>query len=285
MVRMKPALLVCALIAAGCATRPARDPLEPATSLAAAETAFAAQSVREDSRAAFLAHFADDGVLVRDGWTLAHPALEAQAAPAILLTWRPVYVEAAQAGDLGISTGPWTLTPRDAARPTRHGQFVSVWRRSQGRWQVIADIGTVHDSPALADAKLEMHVASATDGDAASLAQAERAFAQEAARSGLRAAIRDHGSQSLRVYREGQAPWLGAALSLPLAAGDENPITYTVQDVQVSRSGDLGFARGTYTWRADAGHGVWLRAWRRENGAWRVALAVANASAHEHASH
>jgi len=275
---MKRAIFLGGMIAAGCAASGAHDALEPATSLAAAENAFAAHSVREGMRPAFLANFADDGVLVRNGWALALPALEAQSPAPNVLDWHPVFVEAARAGDLGISTGPWTITPRDPARPTLHGQFVSAWRRTHGRWQVVADIGISHPGPELAEAALETHVAPGVeDGDAAALAAAEQAFEQLAARGGMRAALDAHGSPRLRFYREGHAPWLGAPRLLPASAADGGAIRFTLQDVQVSRSGDLGFARGTYAGPADA-RGVWLRAWRREDGAWRVALDVANAT-------
>ena len=279
MAAMKSSLLVGALIAAGCAATGARDPLEPATSLAAAESAFAAQSVRENARAAFLANFADDGVLVRNGWAPARPTLEAQPPAPTTLEWRPVHVEAARAGDLGISTGPWTLTPHDHARAPLHGQFVSAWRRTGESWQVIADIGIVNPGPMLAGAKLEARVAPAAgDGDAASLARAEQAFAQRSIHGGMREAMREHGSEDLRFYREGHAPWLLPARLLPVEAADESAVEFTVEDAQVSRSGDLGFARGTWVQPHEGRRGVWLRAWRREGGTWRVALAVANAT-------
>lgn len=274
---MRRAILLGSAVAAGCAAGSGHDALEPATSLAAAEAAFAAHAVREGMRAAFMANFADDGVLVRNGWTLAHPALQAQAASPSGLDWRPVFVEAARAGDLGISTGPWQITPPDPARPALHGQFVSVWRRAQGRWQVVADIGISHPGPELAQARLETRVAaSGIGGDAASLAAAERAFEERAAQEGMRAALATYGSQRLRFYREGHAPGIGAA-SVLAASAEARAVRFTVQDAQVSHSGDLGFARGAYAGPADAA-GVWLRAWRREDHAWRVALDVANAT-------
>src|SRR5437763_64410 len=106
MAAMRRTLLAGAALAAGCAVAPPDSgSMEPATSLAAAETAFAAHSVRENAREAFLAHFAPDGVLVvPSGWTAARPALEAQPVAPSVLEWRPVHVEAARAGDLGLST-------------------------------------------------------------------------------------------------------------------------------------------------------------------------------------
>src|ERR1700674_5265777 len=89
-----------AIAAAGCAEHASRSSsLDVPDSLAAAESAFAAQSVREGMRAAFLAHFADDGVFVRDGWTNANAYLAGRPAPPVVLDWRPVYTEGAVSRD------------------------------------------------------------------------------------------------------------------------------------------------------------------------------------------
>src|SRR5687767_4414459 len=121
-------ILLCAaiLVIGGCAGRP-MTPDAPA-SLAAAESAFAAHSVREDMRVAFMEAFAADGVFVRDGWTVSTDFLRTQKAPPIVLDWRPVHVEVAAAGDLGLSTGPSKITSKavPGAAPT-YGQFVSIW--------------------------------------------------------------------------------------------------------------------------------------------------------------
>ena len=65
---MKPLCATLALALAACAHQSAT--MDHSPSLAAAETAFAAHSVREDMRVAFLAAFADDGVFVSNGWTV-----------------------------------------------------------------------------------------------------------------------------------------------------------------------------------------------------------------------
>ena len=136
---MKIATLAIALTAAGCMHT---TPPDQAASLAAAETAFAAHSVREDMRAAFMAHFAAEGVMMRNGWVVAREFLAPRPAPPIVLDWRPVYVEVAASADLGLSTGPWKLTSReDAAKPPAYGQFVSIWRREPGQpWHVAVDL-------------------------------------------------------------------------------------------------------------------------------------------------
>lgn len=254
--------------------------MDAATSLAAAETAFAAHSVREDMRAAFMAHFAADGVFVRQGWTVAIGYLAARPAPAIVLDWRPQHVEVAASGELGLSTGPWRLTSRaNPAAPPAFGQFVSVWRREPGRpWKVEVDLGIGHPEPTLWDRPLEaVSVRGEVARGAAGIRGAEERFAADA-RASLRSAYAKHGAHDLRFYRDGRAPALGKQAALAGGAMPDAAWTWTIERIETSRANDFGYARGSY---AAAGApavplGYFLRVWRVEAGEWRIALDVVN---------
>lgn len=279
---IRAAALAAALAVAACAqmegsVHDTRD----AQSLAAAETAFAAQSVREDMRAAFLANFAADGVLVRrGGWVAARDALEPLPAPPIVLDWRPAYTEVAASGEIGLSTGPWKITRKDnpAAAPA-YGQFVSLWRREDADpWRVIVDLGIDHPQSAFWDAPLEAMPApgiAAPAGD--DVAQAERRLAAEALLAGEREVLARHASPRLRFYREGAAPFVGVEAALAsMPAGGER-IEWTVEKSETARSRDFGYARGRYARAGDSEpRGYFLRVWRREAAGWRIALSVTN---------
>jgi ketosteroid isomerase-like protein len=257
--------------------------MDDARSLAAAESAFAAHSVREDMRAAFLAHFAPDGVMVRGnagGWVNAREWLTPRPAPAIVLDWRPAYTEVAASGEMGLSTGPWKITSKgDADAPAAYGQFVSVWKREAGGpWRVAVDLGISHPQPTYWNRGLET-VAVAADpappGD--TIEAAERRFAGDAAAGGTRAAYAKHGSSALRLYRDGGDPRAGkeAALAYPGLAGERR--AWTLEKSETARSADFGYARGAYAATPGAKPDGWyLRVWHREAGAWRIALDVAN---------
>ena len=278
---MRRAALLLALALAACAHDPARSPaMDDARSLAAAESAFAAQSLREDMRAAFLAHFATDGVFVRGGWVNAREWLGPRAAPPIVLDWRPVHTEVASSGELGLSTGPWKITSKaDAAAAPAYGQFVSIWKREAGQpWRVAVDLGISHASPVFWDKPLET-VAVATEPAAAgdTSEAAERRFAVDVEARGARAAYEKHGSSSLRLYRPEIAPMAGkqAALAWPGLTGE--PRAWQVEKSEAARSNDFGYARGSYSAaRGAAPAGWYMRAWHREGGAWRIALDVTN---------
>jgi hypothetical protein len=268
-----------ALLAAACAANAPSMDDAPAT-LAAAETAFAAHSVREDMKAAFLAAFAPDGVFVRGGWVVAAQSLPQRPAPPIVLEWRPQYVEVAASGELGLSTGPSKVTSRanPEAAPS-YGQFVSIWRRAPGGpWKVEVDLGISHPEAALwKDALVARHVPPVATAPGEGLAAAEADFERIAAAQGLRAAYGARGAVDLRIYRSGFAPPADRAASLASPAFTQARLAWKVDRSETARSGDFGYTRGAYGEAANptAPQGYFLRAWRREAAGWRVILDVA----------
>ena len=263
--------LLLLLAVPGCAVAPGHSAMSAARSLADAESAFAAHSVREGMRAAFIAHFAPDGVFTRDAWVVARDWLEPRPNPPIVLDWRPAHVEVAASGDFGLSTGPWKLTSKEKAdAPPAYGQFISIWERTRdGPWKVTVDLGISHAGPALWDTPLQATSLPAARA-AGTIAGAEEAFARDARAGGLRAAYAAHASKALRFYRPGEAPMLGLEPALAPAASAKADWGWAVERADTASSGDLGYARGRY----DGGH--YLRVWRAEDGRWRIVLDVIN---------
>ena len=273
---MKTPCLAAALALAACAHPPIA--MEAPTSLAAAETAFAAHSVREDMRAAFLAAFADDGMMVRGGWIVARTFLANRPAPPILLEWRPQYVEVAASGDLGLSTGPSKVTSKQKAdAPPAYGQFVSIWRRTPGGpWKVEVDLGINHPEPALWNEPLQLRTVPAVNAPAETLEQAEADFQRRLAAQGARAAYQARGARDLRLFRPGSAPSPAASFASPPLP--DRPLAWTVDRSAVASSGDFGYTRGAFAAAAAPAEpiGWYLRVWRREAAGWRVFVDVVN---------
>jgi len=250
----------------------------PAT-LAAAETAFAAHSVRENMKVAFLAAFAPDGVFVRGGWVVAAQSLPARPAPPIVLEWRPQYVEVAASGELGLSTGPSKVTAKEKAdTPPSYGQFVSIWRRAPGGpWKVEVDLGISHPEPSLwKEALVARHVPATASSSSEALSAAEADFQRIAAAQGLRAAYLARGAQDLRLYRTGFAPPANREASLRSASFKDEKLSWSIERTESSSAGDFGYTRGAL---ADAARpatpsGWFLRVWRREAAGWRILLEV-----------
>ena len=267
--------------AAGCAPLAQGPAADDGASLAGAESAFAAQSVREGMRAAFLAWLAEDAVIFRGGPVNGPATIAARPDPPIVLDWRPAYVEISASGELGLSTGPWKITSKSKAdAPLTYGQFVSVWKRDgNGAWRVAVDLGISHPGDALWDAPLRIARPAKFDGagPAATIAEAEAAFASQSRDAGTAAAFGTWASDSIRVYRDGHAPFLGRDAVLASSVAGPARIIWIAERSQASRAGDLGFTLGHYAnapGGAAAGH--FVRLWRREPSGWRIAVDVVN---------
>jgi ketosteroid isomerase-like protein len=136
-----------ALLTGACATMREPPPVVDAAraSLAASERAFAQYSVEHGMRAAFLEYFADDGINFSPGPgnTKGRFRARPETIEPFILDWHPAIAAVAHAGDLGFTTGPYTITGRPpAVREPAHGVFFSVWRRrDDGRWLVLVDSG------------------------------------------------------------------------------------------------------------------------------------------------
>jgi ketosteroid isomerase-like protein len=232
-------------------------------------------------RAAFLAWLAPDAVLYRDGPVNGPAAIAARPDPPIVLDWRPAFVEAAASGELGFSTGPWRITSRaDPAAAARHGQFFSVWRRPPGGpWRVQVDLGISHPGDALWSEPLRAGTTPGADAGGGSIAQAEALFAKTAAEAGDASAYGAHASDSLRLYREGLAPFLGREAALSSPAAGATPTAWTLEAHATSEAGDLGYATGRYGPPGGPVQGHYVRVWRREPGGWRIAADIVNALA------
>jgi hypothetical protein len=113
---------------------------------------------------------------------------------------------------------------------------------------------------------------------AGTLEAAEAAFAARAREAGLRAAHAQHATADLRFYRPSVSPLLGREAALASGAMTDERMVWTVERSAVSASNDFGYARGRYARPEAPGEaaGYYLRVWRREGAAWRVAVDVVN---------
>jgi ketosteroid isomerase-like protein len=118
----------------------------PVDSLVAADRAFAKRSHDTNVRDAFLAYFADKGIVFNPGPVNAK-ALYSSGPPSpspspVTLDWTPAYAEVAQSGQLGFTTGPYIRTDNVKKAVTAQGTFFSVWeKQASGEWKVILDCG------------------------------------------------------------------------------------------------------------------------------------------------
>jgi len=254
-------------------------------SLVNTERAFSAASRDHGVPAAFLANAADSGLVFTPAPTRALEQYAGRPAPPVLLTWYPVAAKISAAGDMGYTTGPFELRPATAGPPPAYGHYSTVWKRQpDGRWKFLADLGIPHPRPARtlagwtpADAPPPARTPAAGTMDAeaarASLLEAERALAADAAERGFTEALLARGAEGVRVHREGSEPAIGAEAARALLAREPAASGWTTAHAEAARSGDFGYAHGSF--RTADGVGSYMRVWERgADGEWRVVLDV-----------
>ncbi|HWP94450.1 MAG TPA: nuclear transport factor 2 family protein [Gammaproteobacteria bacterium] len=142
--------------------RPADQPAggDPAVreALLEADRDFAAYAREHGARAAFERYLAADALLMPAGGkperglagiARQFPEKERQD---FTFDWRPEEAAVAVSGELGYTWGYWELRGTDGeGRPyARYGKYVSIWRREDGEWKVVLDIGNEGPEPGLA---------------------------------------------------------------------------------------------------------------------------------------
>ena len=120
------------------------DPRE----LLRADSAFAAMSVTQGVKAAFLAYSTEDAILLGGGAQITE-GREAIGAgfdgfpTGAVLAWWPVAAAIAESGDLGCTVGEATI-----ASLNHYSKYLTIWRRQpDGSWKFVADGGNVRPPP------------------------------------------------------------------------------------------------------------------------------------------
>jgi len=120
----------------------------PAGLLMKTDLEFSVMSEKEGMHKAFLAFFADSGVMLRDnGYPIVgkNSLLNLYANKtdtAFSLSWKPVFEKVAGSGDLGYTYGFYTRTIRSTGEISR-GTYVTIWeKQKEGNWKFVMDTGT-----------------------------------------------------------------------------------------------------------------------------------------------
>jgi len=279
--------VACVLVAFGCTTPlPTPPPANAADvareSLVAAELAFARESVEHGMRAAFLDHFADDGINFSPdpGNTRARFLARPETIEPFVLDWHPAIAAVARGGDLGFTTGPFAITGRaPAVRAPAQGMFFSVWRRqADGRWRVIVDGGVstrapVPDASFGADPRPLRSVANATEAGGEKILfelEAQPLFGGPAASSGYAALLADDA----RLIIGPAPPGLGRDAIVAQLVERGVKFRWETLAAGVSRSDDLGYSYGRLHLLGGAvkAPGHYVHVWMRDRGGrWRIA--------------
>jgi ketosteroid isomerase-like protein len=263
-------------------------------SMVETERAFAKTSEDQGIRPSFMAFIAEDGILFRPRavkgkqWMTEHPLPPSDKRP--VLSWQPSFAGISSAGDLGYTTGPWQFkSDVHDAKPSGFGHFATVWKKqADGSWKFAIDLGISHPEPTAAESLWQLpknykQPASGkrvnVESETAALLKLENELSSDSASRGAQAAFLSRASDEVRVYREGRLPFVGKAAATKTLSTAANVWTWQPAFADVSSSGDVGYSYGAYQLKTADGKsesGNYMRVWKKQAGAWKIVMDVAN---------
>jgi ketosteroid isomerase-like protein len=260
-------------------------------SLVAAEKAFAATSVEKGVRESFLMFFADDGINFQPHPTKTRESFLKRPAPTVRppveLNWRPIYADVSGAGDLGYTTGPYTL--RDLSpekKPARFGFYFSIWKKqANGEWKVVLDCGI--GTPDHSTQKLELAPAPQVTwkGSRKNNLESERnlligfdlGFLKDVQSQGIVKGYGRYLSDNARLHRDELLPMTERAAIQNYLSSKVETVSWTPLKSDVAESDDLGYTYGGYEMKFAGTNkvekGYYVRVWKRDaGGKWKLVL-------------
>ena len=240
----------------------------------AAERAFAVDGAALGIQAAFLKWMAPAAIIFAPGPVSARDFYAAQPdRTGLTLSWWPVWAGSARSGDLGFTTGPFTLNGHPA------GYYFTIWvRQRDGAWRWAYDGGTDSNAQAAPSRSVAPVVLAAATGRGRyqEHAEAEVRAAEErlAAKSnlGLAAAYQAVLAPDARVQGSPAAPAATPQAIIAELASRAPAIAFTTLGAHASHAGDLAWTYGQAAWSRDGAKrtGHYVRFWRHDRAGWRL---------------
>jgi ketosteroid isomerase-like protein len=241
-----------------------------------AEKNFAAYSVANSTKEAFLKFLDSTGIVFDNGkpvngietWN------KREKRPGVL-NWSPQYAEIAASGDFGYTTGPWTFQNSLNDTVIARGQYTTVWHIDKnGEWKFLVDLG-VGNTPANAPTELKKINAPKQTIDyiehVSQLGIAENKFQQMFAENKPKAYKTFLSAESI-LNRNGYLPAINSGDQHLLIDSTPISVQYKMNGIGSSLKEDMGYIYGTTIINGKAEN--FLRIWRRERNGWKIALEV-----------
>lgn len=240
----------------------------------AAERAFAADGLAMGVQASFLKHAAPDGIVFGPEPILAKAAFGQPQPKGPPLVWWPLWAGISRSGDLGFTSGPYTVGGQPRA------WYFTVWaKQPDGGWKWLFDGGPPSDASGAAPkdspvayARLSARRAGSPARAMAEVTRAERALhagAQTDAQAAFLAVVADDG----RVVGSKAPPPADRAGVVAELATRPQRIAYAPLGGSASKAGDLAWTYGAAKWTAKDGaaqRGHYVRVWRNDAQGWRI---------------
>lgn len=246
------------------------------------EKAFARTAAEKNTKEAFLAFSAPDGVLFNPQPVNSRQLWQTREPNASLLAWTPAFADISSNGVLGYTTGPWEFRPKGRSdAPTGFGHYVTLWQKQlDGSFKFVLDIGISHPQVALtnnwtspADSGKELNEGKVSAADASTQ------FFETADKSGLEKAYKAFAAEDIRLYRNGKVPFVGKKNALSEVKAVKDKIKFAKRSM-FSGAADLAYVSNAYTFYDKSGQetqtGHFLQIWKFRRGNWQIVLDLFN---------
>jgi|KBSMisStandDraft_5_1062788.scaffolds.fasta_scaffold15010_2 hypothetical protein len=241
-----------------------------------AEKNFAAYSVANSTKEAFL-KFLDSAGIIFDNGKPANGVTtwkKREKRPGVL-NWHPQFAEISGSGDFGYTTGPWTFQNSSNDTVVARGQYTTVWQiNTKGEWKFLVDLGVTNTPPELATDLKKIDVAKRSSAGTTkhdSPVIAENNFLKAVSANKSKAYKKYLSSKSI-LNRNGYLPATNSADQQKLLDLTTSSIQYKLDGAGMSPNMDLGYVYGTTTINGKTDN--YLRIWRWEKDEWKIALEV-----------
>lgn len=272
---MKPSELAFALalaLAAPIAAH-AAPPADPGE-VVAAERAFAADGLALGVKQSFLKHSAPTAIVLNPEPQLAQAVYG--AAPdggKTRLVWWPLWAGIARSGDLGFTTGPYTVNDKPGA------WYFTVWaRQPDGGWKWLYDGGPPSDTTGappkdspVAYARPAGRAAGSPAKAMAEVTKAEGLLAFDAKTDVKAAYLAALAADGRIVGSRARPPASRAEVETELATRPTT-IRFSPLGGEASAAGDLAWTYGMAQWETGGAvkRGHYVRIWRDDADGWRL---------------
>lgn len=250
-------------------------PVTPAP-VVAAERAFAADGYAFGIKKSFLAHMADDAIVIQPEPVNARDSFNGApdgSPDDPKLEWWPVWAGISASGDLGFTTGPYSFAGK------RRGHYFTIWKKqADGQWKWVFDGGVGSDAsgqPGPGGAVAYLPVARVPglypEGAFARVKAAEAALAADAQMDSRAAYLKVLACDG-RIQSSSAAPATGCSTFGPELAWRAPQITFAHLGGDISSAGDLAWTYGRADWTKDgvAVKAHYVRIWQRRPEGWKL---------------
>jgi hypothetical protein len=241
-------------------------------SLIQAEKNFAAFSVANSTKEAFLKFLDSSGIVFEQGKSRnGIEVWNAREKRPGILNWSPLFAEISSSNDFGYTTGQWTYQASKNDTVIARGQYTTVWQiNKQGEWKFLIDLGVSNTVGNLSNDVIKVSALKEPVklSDTSSLIATEKSFIELFSRNKAEA-YKKYLSKQCILNRMKQAV---AVYQKVLIDSTSSSIQYTIDGWRISPGLDMGYVYGTTILNGKTEN--YQRIWRHEKNGWKIALEV-----------